>query len=236
VSRLPRRLLPLLLFTAVLGACVGPQPPGPTDSSASNASRNLQRKRITAAIVAEPATLSARVNVASAGTVAPGADAVEELVNGGLAHLDPQGNLVPQLAEDVPSLENGLWKLLPDGQMETTWSLKPSARWHDGTPVTADDLLFAVRVGQDGDLPAFSHPGFAAVQSVVATDQRTVTVRWNHPYTGADTMFTAVSPAFALPLPAHLLAAPYQDNKAGFLDLPYWGAEFVGTGAFKLID
>ena len=236
MSRPPRRLLPLLLFTAVLAACAGPQPPGPTNPSVPSGSTGVQPKRITAAVIGEPPTLSTKVNIASAGGVVPGADAVEELVNGGLAHLDAQGNLVPQLAEAVPSLENGLWKLLPDGQMETTWSLKPSAQWHDGTPVTADDLLFAARVGQDGDLPAFGHPGFAAVQSIVAMDQRTVTVRWSRLYTGADTMFTAVSPAFALPLPAHLLAAPYRDNKAGFLDLPYWSAEFIGSGPFKLSD
>src|SRR5436305_58062 len=30
----------------------------------------------------------------------------------------------PRLAEALPSLENGLWTLFPDGRMETTWRLR----------------------------------------------------------------------------------------------------------------
>ena len=34
--------------------------------------------------------------------------------------------------EAVPTLENGLWKVLPDGRMETSWRLKPGLVWQDG--------------------------------------------------------------------------------------------------------
>jgi peptide/nickel transport system substrate-binding protein len=182
----------------------------------------------------EPPTLSTKINTSGAGGVVPGADAVEELVNAGLAHLDPQGNLLPQLAEAVPSLDNGLWKLLPDGGMETVWKLKPDVRWHDGRAITTDDLLFAARVGEDPDVPAFSHLGFGAIESVSAIDSRTVIVRWRQPYIGADTMFTAVFPPFALPLPAHILEGTYRENKAGFLDHSYWTQGFVGSGPYRL--
>src|SRR5439155_729372 len=38
----------------------------------------------------------------------------------------------------------------------------------------------------------------------------------------------------AAPMPKHLLAAPYLENKAGFRDLPDWGRDFVGAGPFKI--
>src|SRR5689334_12583172 len=56
-----------------------------------------------------------------------------------LAGWDAEGNLVPMLAAEIPDLENeGLSR---DGR-SVTWKLKPNVRWHDGRPVTADDLVF----------------------------------------------------------------------------------------------
>ena len=56
-----------------------------------------------------------------------------------LAAWDPDGNLVPVLAAEIPDLENG--GVAPDG-MSVTWKLKKDVQWHDGTPFTADDLVF----------------------------------------------------------------------------------------------
>jgi peptide/nickel transport system substrate-binding protein len=184
----------------------------------------------------EPPTLSTKINTASSGGVVPGADALEEMVSAGLAHLDNGGVLHPQLAEAVPTLENGLWRVFPDGRMETTWRIRPDARWHDGTPLTADDLLFAARLAMDRDLPVFAHFGASAVDEVQARDARTVVVTWREPYIQADTMFTAVFPPFALPVPAHLLERAYTEDKASFTQLPFWNEAFVGAGPYKLRD
>src|SRR2546428_235254 len=54
------------------------------------------------------------------------------LVHSGLTVGGDQRVRHPMLAEAVPTLENGLWKLLPDGRMETTWRLREGTRWHDG--------------------------------------------------------------------------------------------------------
>src|SRR5262249_43240906 len=48
-----------------------------------------------------------------------------------------------------------------------------------------------------------------------------------------DTMFTE---AHALPIPRHIMEPIYQDNKAGFVESPYWTREFVGTGPYRLRD
>jgi peptide/nickel transport system substrate-binding protein len=56
-----------------------------------------------------------------------------------LVYFDPAGNLVPVLAQDVPSLQNG--GVARDGT-SVTWKLKHGVSWHDGKPFTAQDVVF----------------------------------------------------------------------------------------------
>jgi peptide/nickel transport system substrate-binding protein len=56
-----------------------------------------------------------------------------------LFSVDPYGDYIPILAAEIPSLENGGHTL--DGTW-TIWYLKPGVVWHDGTPFTADDVIF----------------------------------------------------------------------------------------------
>lgn len=39
--------------------------------------------------------------------------------------------------------------LNPDGTMDTTWKLRPNEKWHDGTPFTAEDLVFSLNAYKD---------------------------------------------------------------------------------------
>jgi ABC-type transport system substrate-binding protein len=117
---------------------------------------------------------------------ARGLDAVEELVHAGMATIDRRGALSAQIAEAPPSIENGLWRLLPDGRMETTWKIRPQAHWHDGTPVTAEDFRFTLQVAQDRDIAVFRDVSHDAIEGVTVVDPRTVTVTWSRPYIFAD--------------------------------------------------
>ena len=56
-----------------------------------------------------------------------------------LAAWDPEGNLVPMLAAQIPTIENG--GLTEEGT-SVTWKLKQGVTWHDGKPFTADDCVF----------------------------------------------------------------------------------------------
>jgi len=185
---------------------------------------------MTVAIMGDPSGLSNTIDRAGAGGT-PGLDAVEELVNAGLSQWDASGVLQPRLGEVVPSLENGQWRVLSDGRMETTFRIKPNVQWHDGGPLTADDLAFTVMVGQDRDLPALGNAAYAGVESVQAMDPRTVVVHWRRPFIQADTMFTT---SLALPLPKHLLEVAYVEDKASFTQAPYWSIGFAGTGPYKV--
>src|SRR5580765_7191930 len=55
-----------------------------------------------------------------------------------LVRYDPDGNLVPVLAAEIPSRANG--GIAADGR-STVWKLKKGVRWHDGRPFTADDVV-----------------------------------------------------------------------------------------------
>jgi peptide/nickel transport system substrate-binding protein len=218
----------------VLAASVGcsPRAPQPDDARAQDAGTPPRAaKRITAAVLADINTLHSRVNRQS-GTVA-GLDAVEDLVNAGLAIRDRELTLQPQLAEAVPSIENGLWTVFPDGRMATTWKIRPGATWHDGTPFTSDDLAFSAQVMQDPELPSFREPNTAFVERVATPDPLTFTVYWTQPLIVADAWFTR---ELGLPLPKHLLEAAYTTDKASFVNVAYWTDGFVGTGPYLLRD
>jgi peptide/nickel transport system substrate-binding protein len=182
-----------------------------------------------AVIMGDPPHFAGRYNP-SLGSV-PGLDGIEEMVNAGMANFNQEGALRPQLAEAVPSLDNGLWKLLPDGRMETTWKIRAGAVWHDGTPFTSGDLVFTAMTAEDKQVPGFYNVISTMIERFEAPDGATFVATWNGPFIGADALFTRIR---GLPLPKHILEGPYNENKAAVPDHPYWGVEFVGTGAYKV--
>ncbi len=219
----------MILFIAAAGCTPTPgarsQPSTPGESA-----RSGPVKRVTAAIPADPPAVYNTMNPPGVGGQG---NALQELALSGLTIEDHVRRLHPQLAEAVPSLENGLWTVTPDGRMETTWKIREGAVWHDGTPFTSQDLAFTVTVVRDPDLPVFANINYRAIDAVEAPDARTVTVRWKEPFINADAMFgQRLAPA----LPKHLLEGPYTNAKATFGELPYWGAEYVGTGPFRLSE
>jgi hypothetical protein len=109
---------PLVFATImlVIPGCAGPAS-SPTSPSPQPTEATASPKRITVAIRGAPHGF---YNKLVQGV--PGSDAVEELVNAGLAHSDDRGELRAQLAEVVPTVENGLWRVFPDGRMGLSWT------------------------------------------------------------------------------------------------------------------
>ncbi|HZT06358.1 MAG TPA: ABC transporter substrate-binding protein [Chloroflexota bacterium] len=225
----PSRLIASVFLFVLAASCGAPSPSTPAAQSQAQTGASTP-KRITIAIKGDPPTLSDKINSAGSGGV-PGVSEVQRLVQSGLAVPDDTGTLQPLMAEAVPSTANGFWRVLPDGRMETTWRIRDGAHWHDGAPFTADDLVFTATVGQDRELPQFADRAFSFLEGLDVVDDRTVTARWSRPYIEADAMFTELH---ALPLPRHLLEQAYTDNKAGFVELPYWTRDFVGTGPYRV--
>lgn len=68
------------------------------------------------------------------------------LVYSGLMRYDGRGKLVPDLAKTSPEITS-------DG-LSYSVTLRDNALWHDGVPVTADDIVFTVQTAQNRDYGA----------------------------------------------------------------------------------
>ncbi|MBM2809672.1 MAG: hypothetical protein HW416_431 [Chloroflexi bacterium] len=230
LTRVQSLLVGSMTIVAILGGCVTPtRSTEPAPSAASG--QPIPPKRIVAAIRGNPSAVHPIVG--ATGPVS-GGEALGALAHVGLGALDMRGQLHPQLAEAMPSAENGLWVVFPDGRMQTTWRLREHILWHDGVPLTADDFLFTFSVEQDPDMALFRSLLNRSVEEVVAPDPRTLVVRWKAPNVLADNMWSWISSRSFLPLPRHLLEREYRDNKANFDQLSYWSADFIGAGPFRL--
>ncbi len=195
--------------------CAAPSARAPGgQSTAQQAAVSQGPVRITLAFRGVPTTFREDLN-RTAGAQSVGD--LQELMHVGLANEQELRELHAELAESLPTIENGGWRLLPDGRMETTWRIRQGAQWHDGAPFTADDVIFA-------------DPGYRSVEGIDAIDPQTIVIRWKEPYIEADRLFGMR----LLPLPKHLLEEQYVDNKANFAQLPYWTSDFVGTGPFQM--
>ena len=59
-----------------------------------------------------------------------------------LANYNEEGRLVPRLAEEIPTAENGG---VSEDMTTITWKLKEGVLWSDGTPLTVEDVIFTHR-------------------------------------------------------------------------------------------
>lgn len=226
------------VLTALLivpSACAPPQAGAP-DSRSNQPTTTAAPKRLTAAIRGDPKVLYDPINAAAGGSSTAGVREIEILLNAGLLILDASGEMQPQLAEAVPTIQNGAWKLLPDGRMETTWKLRQNLRWHDGTPLTVDDFLFTATVARDRSIPMSVGEAYQFLDTVEAPDSQTLRATWRSTFAHADKLFSAGPGNNVLVLPKHLLESTYLDDRANFTGSPALGPQFVGAGPYRLKD
>ena len=105
-----------------------------------------------------------------------------------LAGWDNDGNLVPVLAAEVPTPENG--GVSKDGKT-ILWKLKKDVQWHDGKPFTSADVVFNWEYASDPATAAVTIGSYKDVK-VQAIDAYTVRVDyakaspfWADPFVGA---------------------------------------------------
>ncbi len=138
------------------------------------------------------------------------------LVFSGLTRLDEQGRPVADLAER--------WDVGPDGRTYT-FRLRAGLQWQDGARLTADDVLYTLRIIQD---PALRSPPPLASLLAGATlsqiDAQTVSIELLQPDGG----FAAYL-SFGI-LPRHLL----DTTPAGSLYDSAFNQHPVGSGPFRL--
>src|SRR5688572_12532708 len=128
LKRLTSICLLLTLFAAC-GPAAAPSGRGAEGARSTEGSAPSGPKRLLAAAPSQPLAFYERVARAVAQGPYRGGVDLEWLVNSALTVVDDKGVLRGQLAEDAPTVENGLWKLFPDGSMETTWRIREGAQW-----------------------------------------------------------------------------------------------------------
>src|SRR3954464_12540372 len=94
-----------------------------------------------------------------------------------LAAWNEDGELMPTLAAELPSRDNG--GLAADGK-SVTWKLKQNVKWHDGKPFTADDCLFTWEYVRDPATAAVTVGSYNKVQ-VDKIDDYSVRVTFKQP-------------------------------------------------------
>jgi peptide/nickel transport system substrate-binding protein len=142
-----------------------------------------------------------------------------------LAGWDKEGNLIPQLAAEVPSKANG--GLSEDGTT-VTWKLKKDVKWHDGKPFTADDVVFTWEYAADPATAAYTTGAYKDIK-VEKVDDFTVKVIfakptpfWADPFVGVAGMI----------IPKHHFGE-YKGAKSR--EAPA-NLKPVGTGPYKFVD
>lgn len=139
-----------------------------------------------------------------------------------LANWDADGNLIPVLAAEIPTIQNG--GIAADGT-SVTWKLKRGVTFHDGKPFTADDVVFNWEYARNPDTAAVTSGVYVNIK-VEKLDDFTVkiifpkpTPFWAEPFVGVTGMI----------IPKHLfgdfIGAKSRDAPANLRP--------VGTGPYK---
>ena len=219
--------LGLLISAALLGGCA-PQA-GRSDGASEATPTGSAPRTLVMAFRYEAADLSSKIPD-------PVATSEKPLFNAGLTGADDHGVRQPFLAEVTPRLNTETWRVAVDGQMETTYRLRPGLTWHDGQPLTAEDFAFAWRVYTDPGLGIFRPKPQDLIVDAAAAGPLTVVFRWRAPFADADVLDQEDLP----PLPRHILGGPYAEyqqdpgNRDRFIGHRFWTEGYVGAGPYRL--
>ena len=133
----------------------------------------------------------------------------------GLVRYDKNLKLEGELAES--------WEVSPDGK-RITFHLRKGVRWHDGVPLTSDDVMFTYRRMIDPRTPTAYGEDFKQVRRATAPDPNTFVVEYARPF----------APALASwgmhVLPRHLLEKYPDISRSPLNKKP------VGTGPYRFVE
>lgn len=146
-------------------------------------------------------------------------DGVQLSLFDGLVRINPEGEFIPSLAAEVPTIENG--GLSEDG---LNWRLKlrDDVTWHDGTPFTAEDVKFTLDLVVDPNFRSWRTTGHNLVRDIEVVSPTEIKWRMEEPF--APYMSILVE---TMMVPKHILEPLEDRNEAPFNQAP------IGTGPFK---
>jgi peptide/nickel transport system substrate-binding protein len=142
----------------------------------------------------------------------------------GLTKLDDHAHAQPDLAQVVPTVQNG--GISRDGKT-LTYRLRHNVRWQDGVPLTADDVVFTFSKIRDNRVPYASKTLYDAVERVEAHGPYTVVIQLAHPVPDAPYEIFVAGQNGEI-VPKHLL-----EHVDDMLHAPFNAAP-IGSGAYRV--
>jgi peptide/nickel transport system substrate-binding protein len=143
-----------------------------------------------------------------------------------LAGFDPDGNITPILAAEVPSVSAGT---LAKDLTSVTWRLKKDVAWHDGKPFTADDVVFNYEFVSDPATAAITSGAYREISKIEKLDSHTVKLTFNKPQPFWSDAFCGNR---GMIIPKHHFEA-FRGAKSR--EAPA-NLKPVGTGAYRCVD
>jgi len=140
---------------------------------------------------------------------------LSQLLFSGLTRYNPHTGLIE---DDIATSEKS------NDNLSYTFTILPDAVWHDGAPVTADDVIFTYNTVLKN--PAFHNVGLRQVfddVTIQKVDEKVVVFRLSEPYS-----FFLSNVTVGL-LPKHILEAVPADN----LDKSDFNQSPIGTGPYQ---
>lgn len=136
-----------------------------------------------------------------------------------LWRVSPSGDLIPDLATEIPSVQNG--GLSEDG---LNWKIKlrSDVKWHDGKPFTAEDVKFTLELIQNPDFPAMSRNGHTLVKDIKVISPTEISWKMERFFAPYFAILT-----WTMIVPKHVLETVTDHRTAAFNNAP------IGTGPFK---
>lgn len=111
-----------------------------------------------------------------------------------------------------------------DGQRLLRLHLRTDVTWHDGVPLTAEDVVWTLRAAADSTFPYWRRLDFASMSDLRADGPDVVEIRFSEPFVAG------LEPLIALPiLPRHLLA----DLEGERFRVAEYHRQPVGSGPFR---
>ena len=166
----------LLALALLLAACGGEETPAPTEAPAEPApadtptTETTEEETETESTVAHSGTLRVAMQPMAATDPAFISSDSEVLVANQvydyLVDVDPQSNVIPRLATE--------WQAGDDG-LTYTFTLAEGVTWHDGDPLTAEDVVWTYNRLRDPDLGSPTVDLYSNISDIQATGDLEVT-------------------------------------------------------------
>ena len=144
-----------------------------------------------------------------------------------LANYNPDGVLIPKLASEIPTLENGG---ISEDLTAITWHLKEGVKWSDGSDFTAADVVFTWEYCTNEETGCVQSQAFEGIVSVEALDEATVRITFDAPTPYPYNAFVSAStPIISATQFADCMGAAAQTCNEQNLNP-------LGTGPYKVVE